>query len=288
MKIVILGGTGQIGSVVTRKILADFPEAEVLSCSRKGGKLEHEIQFNVYEKDWSLFQNTDVIINCIGIIEEKGENTFYKAHVSLVEKILSEMENMGNPKLIHISVLGSDKKSKSKYASTKGIADEIIMKQSNWNIIRPSFVCTPGTTIVQKVKMLNRMSKFQFRFLPMPAHFLPPKFQPVMGEDVSDACAQIIKQDLNQKMIYATGPEVYVLKDWIDMISKGKIKIIKIPKWVIDRPFRFFLKLFPQIMSTDQYLLLGEDNTHDNESLKSVINRDPESTKMFWERELVE
>lgn len=286
MKIVILGGTGQIGSVITEHLLREFKSDEILSCSRKGGELPHQIAFNVNQKDWSGFGKVDVLINAVGIIEEKGENTFQKAHVGVIERIISEQENLGSPKVIHISVLGANKESPSKYASTKGIADEMLMQEESWNIIRPSFVCTPGTTIIQKINMLHRMSKYQLGFLPMPAHFLSARFQPVMGEDISEAVVQIIKQDLNQQLIYATGQEIYGLADWIRLKGKGKIKIIPISKWLIDPPFRFMIKLFPQIMNTDQYLLLGEDNTHDNKILKSVIKREVKSTKNFWIEEL--
>jgi uncharacterized protein YbjT (DUF2867 family) len=286
MKIVILGGTGQIGSEITSFVLQEFKDAQVLSCSRKGGDLAHQVAFNVNQEDWSALGKIDVLINAVGIIEEKGENTFHKAHVGVVEKIISQREKMGDPTVIHISVLGANKNSPSKYASTKGVADDLLMQQKKWNIIRPSFVCTPGTAIIQKIEMLHRMSKFQFGFLPIPAHFLSARFQPVMVADICESIKVIINEGLNKELIYATGPEVYGLRDWIEIKGKGKIKIIPIPKWIIDPPFRLIIKLFPQIMNTDQYLLLGENNTHNFEKLKSVIKREPKSTQNFWKTEL--
>ena len=286
MRIAILGGTGQIGAVISREMQLKFPEAEILACSRSG-KGVNGFQFNVYQKDWTVLGKLDVLVNAVGIIEETGENTFQKIHVGIVNKMVDERESLGNPKIIHVSVLGSNKDSPSKYAATKGIADNILKTQENWVIIRPSFVCTPGTTIIQKVKMLHKISKISFGLLPIPTHFLTAKFQPVMGEDVAHICIESIRQNLAKKVIYATGPELYTLEDWLRTIGNGKIRLVKIPKWLIDRPLRLLIKAIPQIMNTDQYLLLGEDNTHDNVEMINVLGRLPLDTKQFWEDELV-
>ncbi len=285
MRIAILGGTGQIGAVITAEVISSFPNAEILNCSRSG-KGPSGFEFNVFQDDWSSLGKLDVLINSIGIIEENGENTFDKIHIGVIKKLISVRHNLGNPKIIHVSVLGADKKSPSRYASTKGIADEILMKEEDWNIIRPSFVATPGTAIVQKVVMLKNMSKWQFGFLPIPAHFLTAKFQPVMGKDIAEVIINMINDNLSTKIVYATGPEYYTLEDWINIIGKGKIRIIRIPKKIIDFPFRMIIKIFPQIMSTDQYLLLGNDNIHEHSLLEKILKRKPLSTKRFWEEEL--
>jgi len=286
MRIVILGGTGQIGSAVTNGLIQAYPSAKILSCSRSGGVAPHQHKFNVYSKDWSELGEVDVVINAVGIIEETEENTFQKAHIGVVEKIIEQSENLGNSMVIQVSVNGANKNSPSKYASTKGVADDLLMKQTNWNIIRPSFVCTHNTTIIQKVKMLYNLSRWQLGFLAIPGQFLKPKFQPVMVNDLVDLIKIIIDNKLNQQLIYATGPEVYNLKDWLNVISKHKIKIIPLPHWLIDKPFRLLIKLFPQIMNEDQYLLMGVDNVHQNEAFKYILGREPKSTKEFWDNEL--
>lgn len=285
MRIAILGGTGQVGAVINQHISAAFPDAEILSCSRSG-KGKNGFAFNVHQEDWSSLGQLDAIVNSLGIIEEKGENTFHRAHVGVVSKIIKEREKIGNPKIVHVSVLGADVKSPSKYASTKGEADQILMKEKNWNIIRPSFVCTPGTAIIGKVMMLKNMSKWLLGLLPTPAHFLTAKFQPVMGEDIAEVAIACIKEDLEEKVVYATGPEIYTLEDWIQIAGNNKINIIRIPKVLVDAPFRLIIKIFPQIMNIDQYLLLGEDNIHEHSELVNILKRQPESTQKFWQQEL--
>jgi uncharacterized protein YbjT (DUF2867 family) len=287
MRIAILGGTGQIGSVLTKDLITTFPKAEILSYSRTGGNENHHKKFNISTDDWTVLGKLDYIVNAVGIIEENNENTFEKVHIDLVKDILHNHNILGNPMIIHVSVLGADPASKSQYAATKGKADQILIKSPKWNIIRPSFVCTPDTTIVKKIRMMKDMSKWLFGILPMPANFLISKFQPVMASDLSELISQCISQNLNQEIIYATGEETYTLRDWINLAGKGKIKIIGIPNWLIKKPFRLFIFLFPRIINKDQYELIGRDNSYnDNVKFRTILKRKPLSTIQFWNQQL--
>lgn len=286
MKVVVLGGTGQIGEALTKGLRTAYSSADVISCSRSGGSTPHDLKFNVNSSDWSSLGKVDVLINAVGIIEEKGENTFQKAHVGVVKSIIQHSKSLGDPMIIHVSVNGANEHSPSKYASTKGVADDLLMKHNQWNIIRPSFVCTHNTTMVQKVKMLYNLSKWQLGFLLIPGQLLKPKFQPVMVQDVIDVTIKCIDNKLNKQLIYATGPEIYTIMDWLDISSNGKIRVVPLPGWIMKVPMMIIMKLFPSIMNEDQYLLLGNDNTHNNQKFKDLLGRNPLSTKEFWELEL--
>ena len=287
MRIAILGGTGQIGSVITCELLKAFPKAEILSCSRGGGSQEHNRKFNVLKDDWTILGKLDYIINSVGIIEQNGENTFKSIHIDVVKKIIKRKKSLGNPMIIHISVLGANTNSRSKYSSSKGRAEEILTDTERWNIIKPSFVCSPETTIVKKIRMMKNMSRWFMGFLPIPAQFLKSEFQPVMVEDISELVKQCIYQNLNQEVIYATGEETYTLRDWINITGKGGIKIIEIPKWFVDATFSLFTLLFPKIMNKEQYELIQYDNIYsDNHKFHQILKRKPISTKNFWHQQL--
>ena len=287
MRIAILGGTGQIGSVITQELLKAFPKSEILSCSRSGGSEEHNKEFNVLKDDWTLLGKLDYIINSVGIIEQNGENTFESIHIDVVKKIIKHKKSLGDPMIIHISVLGANTNSKSKYSSTKGRAEEILTDTKRWNIIKPSFVCSPETTIVKKIRMMKHMSRWLMGFLPIPAQFLKSKFQPVMVEDISELVKQCIYQNLNQEVIYATGEETYTLRDWINIAGKGGIKIIEIPNWFVDLTFSLFTLLFPKIMNKEQYQLIQYDNIYNNNhKFHQILKRKPIPTKHFWNEQL--
>ncbi len=283
MKIVVFGATGQIGTVVMQHLLQAFPNDEVLGCSRSA-KGVHYLPFNVYSDDWSALTNVHVVVNIVGIIEERGENTFEKAHVQVVRDVLKQREAMGNPRIVHVSVLGADVKSKAEYARTKGVADALLLAAQNIAIVRPSFVLTRGTAIVQKVNMIVKMSKWMMGIVPMPAHFLNPKFQPVMGEDVADLIVKLATSS-ECGIFYATGPKVLTLAQMI-AYSKSKIKIISLPKWATHWLFMLLTLFKNPFMNRDQYYLLASDNVHDNARMEALLGRKAMDCEKFWEKEI--
>ena len=166
MKIVILGSTGQVGSYVTEKLKKDFPDAEILACARRQGN--GYFLFNPFINDWSKLGKVDILVNSVGIIEEKDGMTFEKAHQQLTGIILKNREVMGYPKLIQLSALGADTRSKVAYMYTKALADEELLGSGNSAIVRPSIVCTHNTAIVQKFRMIKKISRLMMGFLPFP------------------------------------------------------------------------------------------------------------------------
>ncbi|MCX6183371.1 MAG: hypothetical protein NT150_15765 [Bacteroidetes bacterium] len=283
MRIVVLGATGQIGAMVMSQLLQSFPGDEVVGCSRSA-KGKNYLPLNIYDEDWSTLGKVDVLINIVGIIEEKGENTFEKVHVQLVKDILRKRESLGNPRIVHVSVLGADVTSKAEYARTKGVADALLITEKNVAIVRPSFVLTPGTAIVQKVNMIVKMSKWMLGFSLMPAHFLSPKFQPVLGEDLAELIAKLASAK-DCGIFYATGPQEMTLADMIHY-SKSKIKIIPLPKWLTHWVFMMITSFKNPFMNRDQYYLLASDNVHENSTMENILGRKAMETEEFWRREI--
>ncbi len=283
MKIVILGGTGQIGTMVTQHLIAAYANDEVLACSRSA-KGKNQIAFNVFQSEWSALGKVDLLINIVGVIEEKGENTFERAHVQLVKDMIAKRTSLGNPRIIHVSVCGADVNSKAEYARTKGVADELLLKEKNVVIVRPSFVLTPGTAIVQKVNMVVRLGKPTFGLLFLPKHFITPKFQPVMGEDVAETIVKLVISN-EEGIVYATGAKEMTLADMI-AYTKSKYKIIALPKWLVHPIFMLLTKFKNPFMNRDQYYLLASNNVADNSRMEKILGRKAMDGDAFWRREI--
>lgn len=287
-RVLIIGATGQVGSVITNYLLKELgSEFEIVGCSRSGGEALHLIKFDVFNDDWKTLGQFDYLVNCLGIIEETKTLTFEKVHIQNVKNILANRAQLGNPKIIQISALGASKDSLANYTKTKALGDELLSNTDNYMIFRPSFVCTPNTAIVQKINLIKTMAKWQLWFMPFPAHFLKSLFQPVLGEDLAEGVKQAIITEEKNRIINCTGPEYYTLKDWVLIASKNKVKFLPIPKKIIDLPFRLIISIFPSIMNKDQYLLLGSDNIADKSDFESFLGRKTQSTKAYWEKELL-
>lgn len=288
-RICVLGASGQIGSVLMTRIALDFPEAEVIGCVRKRvSSTAHaaSLRFNPFADDWRTLGKVDVLINSIGIIEETDDLTFEKAHQGLTALMLANREKLGNPKLIQISVLGADAESPSPFLRTKAKADEALLKYSRTVVIRPSIVCTPGTVMVQKLRMLGRMSRWLGGYLPFPAQFAQTRIQPVLADDLARLVSICCATDQHPALIEAVGPEAYSLRQLIRYVGKRPIRLVPFPQTWFNALFPLGARLLPGLLNRGQLHLLERHNVADVKVFQKLLGHPPSGTKPFWLQEL--
>ena len=129
--ILVFGGSGQIGRHLIRKLTKNnhIVTAVTRNIHQKGYILKTQgnpgyldiVEQNVFDEKSlnKLTKNKDVCINLIGILFEKRKNTFENIHVNF-PSLLSKICDQNNIKqLIHISALGIEEASDSKYAMSK-------------------------------------------------------------------------------------------------------------------------------------------------------------------------
>jgi uncharacterized protein YbjT (DUF2867 family) len=279
MKIIVLGATGQIGSVIYGGLSKTH---QVIGTSRKSGK---HIQFDPFHDNWSLLGKTDVLINCVGQIEPAKASSFHRIHVGLTQLIIKNRGVIGHPKIVQISALGASAHHRVEFLRTKGIADDLLLKQPNTVIVRPSIVCTPRTMIVRKMLMLLRISRYTMRLAFAPKGFLKTKIQPVMPADLVDVVEAMCKA-IDQRVINVVGPEAISFRDLIVLMLENKnqrLRLIEIPKLFMDVLVHNVISFaIPKVINSQQYQLLFEDNIADTHSIQQILDRPLTSTKQFF------
>ena len=147
----VFGGTGFIGRQVVRrladqgytvKVATRVPErAYFLKTSGNVGQI---VPFLCRSGDESAIrsavQGCEVVVNCIGILFEKGKSSFTKIHTELPRAIAKACAAEKVSRLIHISALGCDE-SHSKYGKSK-LNGEMAVRENfaAATILRPSVV----------------------------------------------------------------------------------------------------------------------------------------------------
>jgi hypothetical protein len=153
-------------------------------------------------------------------------------------------------------------------------------------VLRPSIVCTPGTVMVQKLRMLGRISRYLGGYLPFPADFAHTRIQPVLAEDLAQLIAVLCTTDAHPALIEVAGLRAYSLKEMIGYLGSGRIRLIPFSQ----RLFRFFFPLvsglFPHLLNRGQVQLLECDNVADVSIFQLLLGRFPADTGPFWQREL--
>ena len=212
-------------------------------------------------------ENSDIVINLIGILYETRKQKFYNIHASIPEVVAKICSESDVKKFIHISAIGANDKSKSLYQKSKFLGEiKSLNNFKNTVIIRPSVIC--GT----EDNFTNLFSKLSI--LPViPVVGINYKFQPILVNDVADAIVQAIESKDNEGKIYEIGgPKIISFGDMVKSILKTinkKRLVVPMPMSIakIQSTITDLLPL-PPILTKDQCEILSEaDNVVSNNHL---------------------
>ena len=274
----ILGGGGFIGRYLVRNLAKKnyrciIPTRNVfqkgyLKTQAPPGAIEL-VEWNSrdFSKIKEAINNSDVVINLIGILYETRKQKFSNIHVDIpdiISKICSESKIKN---FVHVSAIGASSESKSSYQKSKLQGEtKALANFKNTIIIRPSVVV--GT----EDNFTNLFSKLSF--LPViPVVNTNYKFQPILVTDVSDAIIKAIEMKNNEGKIYEIGgPKIISFGDMV----KSILNTINKKRFVIQMPMSLariqskILSLLPvpPILTEDQCNILSEgDNIVSNKYL---------------------
>jgi NADH dehydrogenase len=274
----ILGGGGFIGRYLVRNLTKK--NYRCIISTRKAfqkGYLKTQATPGAIELvDWNpnnfselkeAIENSDIVINLIGILFETRKQKFYNIHADIPEAVAKICSEADVKKFIHVSAIGANENSKSLYQKSKYQGE--VRALNNFNntiIIRPSVVC--GT----EDNFTNLFSKLSI--LPIiPVVGINYKFQPILVNDVADSIIQAIENKDNEGKIYEIGgPKIISFGDMV----KSILKTINKKRFVVSMPMTFAkiqstitdLLPFPPILTKDQCEILSEaDNIVSNNNL---------------------
>ena len=239
--VTVYGGGGFIGRYVVQKLAKDGyrvrvasrrpNEAIFLKTYGKVGQVE-PVLCNIRNKESirSAMQGSDYVINCVGILEPIGKNKFdivQNVGAKLIAQIASEF---GVKKFVHISAIGADINSKSKYSASKGFGELNVIKYfPDAIILRPSIVFGFEDNFFNRFASMTRLS------LILPLVGGNTKFQPVYVNDVAKAAVLAIKDSRHSGIYELGGPEVVSFSD----LMKRMLILIMRRRLILNLPFWF-------------------------------------------------
>ena len=150
LRIVVLGGTGFVGSHLVPRLQRDGHAITVLSRNREQhrelGVLPRVsvVNADVHDLD-SLgrhLADADAAINLVGILNERGSSGrgFHRAHVELADTLIAACTAAGVPRLLQMSALRAGEGG-SFYLKTRGEAElRVQASPLAWTILRPSVI----------------------------------------------------------------------------------------------------------------------------------------------------
>jgi uncharacterized protein YbjT (DUF2867 family) len=157
LKVLVLGGAGFIGrhaclalhqAGATVVIGSRDPEQiEARLAPELWGYERRQVQVDqLTEPDaWSdVLQGIDVVLNCVGILRQRGEQTYQRVHCE-GPAALANYSAQTNLRFIQVSALGLRENAKSRFLSSKLLGEQAIKRTTgNWIIARPSLLDGEG------------------------------------------------------------------------------------------------------------------------------------------------
>ena len=267
----IFGGSGQIGRHLIRKLTKNNYRVTVVTRNihQKGHIIKTQgnagfvniIEANIFDgpKIKKLFEEADICINLIGILFEKRGNSFKNIH-TLFPSILAKLCKQYNLKhFIHLSALGINEATDSKYAKTKMEGEKEILKNFSLStILRPSIVYSVDDNFTTNfMTLLNRLPIFPLYYSGR------TKFMPIHSSDLVNVIFNVITQNIYSQIIECVGPETITFKQILEkllfLINKKRL-LVTFPLPLAKLSAKFF-QLFPKpLLTEDQLTLLKYDN----------------------------
>lgn len=226
--VTIFGGSGFVGRYIVKKFAEEGDTiriavrnpiaANFLKTAGEVGQITplHASILNP-EVIRRAIKGSDIVINLVGILFEKGSQTFEDIHVKGAQNVAKTASELGVSTLLHMSALGANKKSSSRYASTKARGEEAVLKQfPKATVFRPSVIFGAEDAFLNRFAEMALLSPF----LPLIGGG-KTRFQPVYVEDVAEGFLRASFQKEAQRKTYELGgPSIYTFKELMVYLLK--------------------------------------------------------------------
>ncbi len=274
--VTIFGGSGFVGRYVARRMakegwrvrVAVRNTNEAMFVRPYGAVGQVEPVFCNIRDDASVAtvtEGADAVINCVGLLDEVGKNTFDAVQAEAPERIARIAASMGIARMVHVSAIGADASARSMYSRSKAAGEAgVLQHMPDAVILRPSIVFGPEDQFFNRFASMSRFGPV------LPVVGADTRFQPVYVDDVAAAAVKGILGEAAGGVYELGGPDTHSFRElmqiMLEVIRRRRL-IINIPFWAARvMAFGFgvartlSLGLIKGPVTKDQVLNLAVDN----------------------------
>ena len=238
MRVLVTGAYGFIGAEIVAALTAAghevvcavrearrderFPHAHAVAC---------DMAADVHEDDWlPRLDGIDAVINCAGILRERGRDRFKAVHVAAPLALFRACAKAGIRRVIQISALGDP--ADSEFIASKHRGDAALLALDlDAVVLRPSVVYSVagsygGTSLLRALAALPGVL-----FLPGSG---AQRLQPVAAEDLGSIVVAILaRPGIVRTTFEVVGPDAITLVDylraWRRWLGYGRARETRVP-----------------------------------------------------------
>jgi uncharacterized protein YbjT (DUF2867 family) len=156
------------------------------------------------------------VVNAVSLYVEHGQETFHSVHVESAQRVAAQAHRAGVDRLIHISGIGADAASPSRYIQKRGEGERVVRAAFAGAIfVRPAVMFGPDDAFLTIVlKLLRRLPIY-----PMFGRGRT-RLQPAYVDDVAEAIGRIMQRAETPSMIFEFGgPRVYSYEEFLRAVA---------------------------------------------------------------------
>jgi uncharacterized protein YbjT (DUF2867 family) len=169
----------------------------------------------------------DAVVNCVGILNKSGKNTFDAVQAEGAGRVARLAAEMGVGTLVHLSAIGADAASASRYAQSKAVGEAAVLAAfPTALILRPSIIFGTEDGFFNRFAAMSRLGPV------LPVVGANTRFQPVYVDDVAQAAAKGVLGEA-QGIYELGGPEVETFR----ALMTRMLGVIQRRRLVLNVPF---------------------------------------------------
>lgn len=176
----------------------------------------------------SVMRGADAVVNCVGILNRAGKNTFDSVQAEGAGRIARIAAEEGVARLVHLSSIGADAASQSEYQRTKAAGEAgVLAAFPTAVILRPSIIFGNEDGFFNRFAAMTRMGPV------LPVVGAETRFQPVYVDDVAQAAVLGVTGRADAGVYELGGPDVATFRGLMTQM----LGVIQRRRLVLNIPF---------------------------------------------------
>jgi uncharacterized protein YbjT (DUF2867 family) len=284
MTILLTGASGFIGSCLSKALSsAGHRVIEARRTPPAGDGVQADFARDLSIEAWlPKLAGIDVVINAVGILRERGEQTFERIHTLAPRALFGACARAGVRRVVQISALGADHGT-ARYYTSKHAADEYLSSLPlDWTIVQPALVYGAGGTSTRLFSMLATLP-----LIPVPGDGRQ-LVQPIHIDDLIEAIVALLaRDDTHLQRIPLVGPRPLTLRELSSGLRASMglrpTRIVPIPLPLMRLGARVGDMLPHSLLDRETLAMLQAGNIADPATTERLLQRSPRPVEMFIE-----
>jgi NADH dehydrogenase len=295
--VTVFGGTGFLGRRIVRHLRSRGFHVRIASRHPDQGHSQfgpddlqiQSVEANIHDERSvaNALAGAFGVVNAVSLYVEHGQETFHSVHVESAQRVAAQARRAGVERLVHISGIGADAASQSRYIRKRG-EGELAVRAAFLDaiFIRPAVMFGPDDVFLTTIlKLLRRLPVY-----PMFGRGLT-RLQPAYVEDVAEAIGRVMQRAETPSTIFEFGgPRVYSYEEFLRAVAhQASVAPLPIPiPFAVWRVLTWASEIFPSPPLTRNQVELMQIDTVSSPELPGFAELEisPQSIEVILQKML--